>query len=191
MQESGQVVHNIKLPRQVLLTKSSAGVPWNLATLPLLVSSARNSKLLRARLRVRSARSGSINSRLSALSQSSEDFVITAAAQLASTGVEPATQGSLATSMSLNLAKQAETSKTLASLAAKQQADAQQKANARQQANAQIQAQINAVVAAICSLTQMLEHDLLTLNFGAAIVIGVILIDLNSQLIRLLIEEVN
>jgi hypothetical protein len=80
----------------------------------------------------------------------------------------------LTTGLAQDIAKQAETANLFASEAAKTQA------------NAQKQAQMNVLRIAIQTLTTLLEHELLVWDFAGAIVIGLMLIDLNNQLARLL-----
>lgn len=178
-----------RLPSAVLRTRSSAGMPWDFATLAQLIYGARTSRLLRnsrpapstatatasasAKVAVKPQPQFARAASLDALTAASEDYLICMAAALATSAAE-SDKTSLMLSTSIEVAKQVETANYLASEAAKTQAAAQK------------QAQINLLRAAIQSVTALLEHELLVLDFAGAIVIGLILIDLNNQLARLL-----
>ena len=171
---------SVRLPPPVLRTRSSSGMPWDSATVAQLLAGARTSRLLRKSRLVPVTASATVKPRPQLSSAASEDFIITAAAQLALSASDTVRSGNLSgtlsTGMSLQVAKQAEAADLLAS-----EAEA-----AKTQANAQKQAQINALTAAILSLTALLKHELMVLDFAGAIVIGLILIDLSNQLAQLL-----
>lgn len=174
----------VKLPPAVLRTRSSSGMAWDLATVAHLIAGARISRVQRKKrlVPVTATATASVEvkphtpvSSAAAFSAASEDYIICMAAALAaSVGAKNSyTQGLLTGGTSL-LAKQIEAANVLASEAAKTQADAQK------------QSQINQLTIAIKILTALLEHELLVWDFAGALIIGIMLIDLNNQLARLL-----
>jgi hypothetical protein len=174
---------SVTLPSPVLHTRSSSGMSWDSATVPQLIAGARTSRVLRKSRLVPTTASATVVARPQYSSSgwedvwisASEDYIICMAAALETSAVRNDGMSSmLATSMAAELAKQEETANLLASEAAKTQA------------NAQKQAQINVLTIAIKCVTALLEHELLVLDFAGAIVIGLILIDLNNQLAALL-----
>lgn len=169
---------SVRLPPAVLRTKCSSGMPWDWATIAQLIAGARTSRMLSKRQLVPAVKSATVRPRPQFLSSAVEDFIICAAAQIAISAADTVTKGNmqamLAVGALLETAKQAEDATSAANEAAKVQA------------NEQKQAQINILTAAIKSLTALLEHELMVWDFAGALVIGLILIDLNNQLARLL-----
>jgi hypothetical protein len=153
-------------------------MPWDWVTVAQLIAGARTSQTLRKRRLVPSTSSAAVKRRPQFSSSATEDAIICAAAQLAMSPADILNKGNMQSSLALGAlletAKQAESASTLASEAAKVQADAQK------------QAQINTLTAAIKAITALLEHELMVWDFAGALVIGLILIDLNNQLARLL-----
>ncbi len=173
---------SVAVPPQLFRTKSSSGMSWNLITVDQLVAGARTSQLLQ---RSRPAPVVRANS-LSQLSSLSANYVITEAAALASSAVNPNKGSSGVLSTSLHNVADAADSVAMAALA--QQTNAQYQAQqAKQRAqDAQKAAQIAALIIAIASLIALIKHQLMILDFAGAIIIGLILIDLQNQLTKLL-----
>jgi hypothetical protein len=169
---------SVRLPPAVLRTRSSSGMPWDLATVAQLIYGARTSRVLRKSRPVPATASATVKPgplSLAAFAEASEDYIICMAAALGTSAVKNNILSAvLATSMASEMAKQVVTANMLASEAAKTQA------------NAQKQSQINTLRTAIQFVTGLLEHELMVLDFVGAFVIGLILIDMNNQLARLL-----
>jgi hypothetical protein len=175
-----------KLPPAVLRTRSSSGMSWDLATVAHLVAGARISQVRRKRRLVpvtamttttasAAAKPPTPDSVAAAFAEASADALICMAAALAAhPGPKNNSMQGLLTGAKSSLAKQVEAANVMASEAAKTQAAAQK------------QSQINQLTIAIKIVAALLEHELMVFDFAGALVIGIILIDLNNQLAQLL-----
>jgi hypothetical protein len=172
----------VAVPRQLFRTRSSTGMSWNLITVDQLVAGARTSQLLKRSRPPHVVRANS-SSQLSALSA---DYLICELAALASSAANPDKGSSFA--ISTNLSKITTSANSVAMAALAQQMNAQYQAQqAQQQAQDALKAaQIAALIIAIAGLIALIKHQLMIFDFAGAIIIGLILIDLQNQLTKLL-----
>jgi hypothetical protein len=168
-----------RLPPCVVLTRSSSGVSWGRATFANLAAGARISSLSSTSRQAPST--ARVVSSLQIAQRASSDYLICMVAQLDSPDNQPNKDylaNPSAASGALDKTKQTASNLLAAAAAAV--------ANQQAQQNAAKQNQMNILVAAIGALSALLQHELMILDFAGALVIALILVDLNAQLARLL-----